>query len=147
MYDMGPLNCLSMVSQMLCQDLSAILIERKRSGRGSEGLREGWTAWIFQGKPTLLYFLVWAQNTHFNGSPQISLLSHMLTEGVSIPRLFLTEQRVLKSPSMDLESYYPAVLSLRLSALSMKMHYTTVHYLQQWANLNFDRSHLFKNKK
>lgn len=147
MYDMGPLKCPSMVSQMLCQDLSAILTRRKCSGRGCEGLREGWTAWIFRAKPTILYFLVWAQNTHFNGSPQILLLCHVLTEGVSLPRLFLTERRVLKSLPMDLESYYPAVLSLRLSALSMKMHYMTVHYLQQWANLNFDRSHLFKNKK
>lgn len=29
----------------------------------------------------------------------------------------------------------------------MKMHYATVRYLQQWVNLNFDRSHFFFSKK
>lgn len=43
-------------------------------------------------------------------------LCHMLTEEASPPRLFLTERLALKSLSVDLESYYPAALSRRLSA-------------------------------
>lgn len=121
-----------------------------RLGTGPwKGLRKEWTAWTFRAEPILLLYII--PSCEHRACPSMALLRsffcQMVTRVVSVPRLFHSEQHVLKSPSMDLESYYPAVLSLRLSPLPMKMHYIAVHYLQQWVNLNFDRSHLFKKNK
>lgn len=112
-----------------------------------KGLSNDWTAWTFRAEPTILLYIIPSceHRTHTSMALQITLFCQMVTRVVSVPRLFHSEeQSVPKSPSMDLESYYPAILSLFLSPLPMKMHYIAVYYLQQWVNLNFDGSHLFK---
>lgn len=90
---------------------------------------------------TLHYSLLWAPRTHFSGSLEASLFCQTVRSVAFAPRLFHSEQSELKAPSIDPEFYYPAVLS----ALTMKTHHITLHYLQRRENLNFDRGNLFRN--